>query len=218
MGFHNVSRQQPKPTLLQRIRKFTDKYDSLISVLFTIGPTVIKFMSKTIIKRVALATVSLSALGLSYIADQEDFRGNAYLDDAGVATVGFGSTDGVRMGDTITVRKALSRLVTEVRDEYEEGVRQCAGDVLISQGEYDVYLPVTYNIGVHGFCTSTILKRLKAEDYEGACAAIKMWNKITVTRRNPETGKLERKKVVSRGLSNLREIQYQRCMKATRGE
>jgi len=152
----------------------------------------------------ALSLLGLSALGLAQIGFQENFRGDAYQDDAGVWTVGFGATKGVQKGDTITVRHALSRLAREVKDEYEDGVAKCAGDVLISQGEYDLYLGITYNIGVHGFCTSTMLKKLKAGDYEGACEAIKMWNKIT----DPKTGK----KIPSRGLTNLRNEQYQKCM------
>lgn len=197
-------RYQPLLRLSASVRKFCKKYEAVISVLFTVGPTLIKFMSKTIIKRVALSFLGLSALGIAQIGFQEDFRKDAYLDDAGVATVGFGSTKGVRMGDTITVRHALSRLAREVKDEYEAGVASCAGDVLISQGEYDLYLGIAYNIGVSGFCTSTMVKRLRAGDYEGACEAITWWNKIT----DPKTGK----KIPSRGLTNLRNEQYQKCM------
>ena len=37
---------------------------------------------------------------------------------------------------------------------------------------------MAYNIGTAGFCGSTIVKRLNAENYAGACDAILMWNRV----------------------------------------
>lgn len=198
-------------------KKFCKKYESVVSVLFTVVPTLIQFMSKTIIKRVLAATLGLSALGLVGIAQQEDFRGKAYLDDAGIPTVGFGSTKGVKMGDTITVRKALSRLSTEVQDEYVEGFHKYAGDIPMYQTEADVYIRVIYNIGVHAFSTSTMHRKLREGDYAGACAGIKLFNKVTITVRDPETGERRKKKVFNQGLANLREEQYAECMRDPNG-
>ena len=188
--------------LWERFKKWCKKYESVVSVLFTVLPTIGKLVSKVIVKRVAAALLGLSAMGLVGLANQEDFRAPAYKDDAGVPTIGFGSTKGVKMGDTITVRKALSRLSKEVKDEYEVGLHKYAGDVPMFQNEYDVYLRVEYNIGVEAFRTSTMLRKLKQGDYAGACEAIKLFNKVTING----------KKVRSQGLANLREEQYKECM------
>jgi lysozyme len=184
-------------------KKWCKKYEAVVSVLFSVIPVIGQFVAKTIVKRIAAGLLGLSAMGLVGIAQQEDFRGKAYLDDAGVPTVGFGSTKGVKMGDTITVRQALSRLAGEVNDEYEDGLHKLAEDIPMFQHEYDVYLRVTYNIGVHAFSTSTMLRKLREGDYAGACAGIKLFNKVTVNGQ----------KVFNQGLANLREEQYRECMR-----
>ncbi len=183
----------------QSFKRFCNKYESIISVLFTVLPVIGKLVSKTIIQRVAVALLGLSAVGLVGIAQQEDFRGKAYMPTpVDVPTVGFGSTKGVHMGDTITPVRALVRLLAEVEDEYGAAVKRCVKSPLY-QHEYDVYTRVTYNIGTTAFCNSTMVKRLNAEDYAGACSAIKLFNK--------QKGK------VLRGLVNLREQQYNECMR-----
>lgn len=183
-------------------KKFSKKYEAVISVLFSVLPVIGQFVSKTIIQRVVVAALGLSAMGLVGIANQEDFKGTAYRDGAGIPTVGFGSIKGVKMGDTITVRQALTRLSKEVKDEYEVGVHQCVKSPLYPH-EYDTYVRVTYNIGVSAFCSSTMVKRISTEDYIGACEAIKLFNKVTING----------KKVVSRGLSNLRVEQVKECLR-----
>lgn len=179
-------------------KKFCKKYEAVVSVLFTVLPVIGKLMSKTIIQRVAVALLGLSAVGLVGIAQQEDYRGTAYMPTpVDVPTVGFGSTKGVHMGDTITPVRALTRLLVEVEGEYGAAVKRCVKSPLY-QHEYDVYTRVTYNIGTTAFCNSTMVKRLNAEDYPGACSAIKLFNK--------QKGK------VLRGLVNLREKQFNECM------
>ena len=187
--------------LWERFKKWCKKYESVVSVLFTVMPTIIQFMSKTIIKRVAVSLLGLSAVGLIGIVNQEDFPLTAYKDVVGVPTIGPGLTKGVKMGDTITVRQGLARLSREVKDEYEAAVHRCT-PVPMYQHEYDIYTRVTWNIGPGAFCSSTMARRLKAGDYAGACEAIKLFNKVTV----------DGKKVLSRGLANLREEQYKECM------
>lgn len=183
-------------------KKWCKKYESVISVATSLLPVIGQFVAKTIVKRTLAGLMGLSALGIVGILNQEDVKTTAYLDGAGVPTIGAGSTKGVKMGDTITVRQAINRAAKEIHTEYEVGFHKCVGDVPLYQNEYDTYMRATYNIGVSAFCTSTMVKRLREGDYAGACRAIKMFNKITVNG----------KKVVSRGLANLREEQYAQCM------
>ena len=79
------------------------------------------------------------------------------------------------MGDKTTPVKALGRLLTDV-NKYEGAMKKCVTAPL-HQGEYDVYLKFSYNIGSAGFCNSTVVSRLNKGDYVGACNAILMWNK-----------------------------------------
>ena len=79
----------------------------------------------SIASRVAIALLSLSGAGLVGIASQEDYSGKAYIPVPGdVPTVGFGSTEGVRMGDTTTPVRALIRLNKEVEGKYGKAVHE----------------------------------------------------------------------------------------------
>lgn len=149
--------------------------------------------------RIGIASLSLSAVALIGIANHEAFRGKAYDDGVGVQTIGFGTTAGVKKGDTITVERALIRLGQDV-GRFEQEMRRCMGDVALYQHEWDAYVSLTYNIGHGGFCKSTIVRRLKQAppDYAGACEAILLWNKAG--------GK------VWPGLVKRREAEYRQCL------
>jgi len=84
------------------------------------------------------------------IANHEAFRSRAYDDGVGVQTIGFGTTAGVKPGDTITVERALIRLGQDV-GRFESEMRRCIGDVPLYQHEWDAYVSLAYNIGYGGF-------------------------------------------------------------------
>jgi lysozyme len=64
--------------------------------------------------------------------------------------------------------------------------------VPLFQYEFAAFVSLAYNIGVGAFCGSTLVKKLNAEDYAGACAEISKWNKfkgkplLGLTRRRAE--------------------------------
>jgi len=147
--------------------------------------------------RTAIAVLTLSASALVGIAQWEDYRGEAYTPVKGdVPTIGFGTTSGVKPGDTITPPRALIRLLADA-NEYEKAVKRCA-PVPMYQHEYDAMIAVTYNIGPSAFCGSSMARRLMSGDYKGACEAILMWDKY---RGKP-----------LRGLTNRRQAEYRLCM------
>lgn len=129
--------------------------------------------------RSLIAILVLSAAGLVGIAVDEGYTAKAVPDPVkgtAVPTIGFGTTGGVRMGDTTTPVKALERKLSDVQ-KYEGAIKQCV-KVPLHQYEYDAYINLAYNIGPNAFCTSTIVKRLNAQDYPGACDAILMWKRV----------------------------------------
>jgi lysozyme len=125
--------------------------------------------------RQSVAALALSGAALIGIALHEGFRPSAYDDGVGISTIGFGTTQGVKPGDTITVERALIRLGQDV-SRHEAGIRQCL-DIPLLQREWDAAVSLAYNIGVSAFCGSTIVKRWKAGDYSGGCEAFLMWNR-----------------------------------------
>ena len=72
--------------------------------------------------RTGIAALALSAAGLVHISMQEGFVEVAAPPVKGdVPTYGFGTTEGVKLGDKITPEKALKReLPVRQRDDWEE--------------------------------------------------------------------------------------------------
>lgn len=129
------------------------------------------------IERMKVASLSLSASALISIAVHEGFKPEAYIPVKGdVATIGFGTTDNVKLGDKITVERALINLLNDT-NKFESAVKECA-DVPLTPYEYNAYVSLIYNIGSNAFCKSTLVKKLKLYDYEGACKEILRWDKF----------------------------------------
>ena len=147
--------------------------------------------------RSSIVSLSLSASVLVGIALDEGFRSEAYIPIKGdVATIGFGTTENVRLGDKITVERALVRLLNDA-SEFEQSVKRCA-PVPMYQYEFDAYVSLSYNIGQSAFCRSTLVKKLNSYDYEGACKEILRWDKF--------------KGQPLPGLTNRRQREYRKCL------
>ena len=126
--------------------------------------------------RTWIGALALSAAGLVGLVAHEGYTDKAVIPIPGdVPTIGFGSTKGVKMGDSTTPVKALERAVREVRT-FEGAIKDCV-KVPLHQHEYDAAVLLAYNIGGDAFCRSTVVKRWNAGDYAGGCEAFLMWNK-----------------------------------------
>lgn len=136
-------------------------------------------MALTRNSRVAIAGLALSAAAFVGILTREGYTDNAIIPTKGdVPTYGFGTTGGVKMGDKTTPVKAVQRALKDV-STFEGAMKRCV-KVPLSQEEYDLYVNLQYNIGSAGFCGSTIVKRLNAYDYRGACEAILLFRKVSL--------------------------------------
>jgi lysozyme len=148
--------------------------------------------------RTLIAGLVLSAGGLIGIASHEGYRETAYIPvvtaaGSDVLTIGFGSTtnkDGSRvaLGQRTNPVSSLKRLGEHV-EVFEEAVKRCA-PVPMHQYEFDAYVSLTYNIGGNAFCKSTLVTKLNAYDYEGACKEILKWDKF---KGNPLPGLTKRR-------------------------
>jgi lysozyme len=127
--------------------------------------------------RIVIGALTLSASALVGIAVHEGYRGEAYIPVKGdVPTIGFGTTAGVKPGDRIEPVQALVRKLQDVQ-RFEGALKQCVR-VPLHQYEYDAFLSLAYNIGPGAFCSSTLVRRLNAGDYAGACAEILRWDRF----------------------------------------
>jgi lysozyme len=147
--------------------------------------------------RTALAGLSVSGIALIGLLVAEGFRDTAYIPVPGdVPTIGFGTTNNVRMGQRIEVTQALNSALVDVQ-KFEGAMKRCV-TVPLHQYEYDAYVSLTYNIGERAFCRSTLVRLLNTEDYNGACKQILRWDKF--------------KGKPLRGLTVRREKEYKMCM------
>lgn len=141
--------------------------------------------------RIAIAALALSATGLVYIAQREGYSERAYPDPVHgtkVATMGFGTTGGVKIGDTTTPVRALVRLRADAND-YEVALKRCLG-VPLHQREWDAFVGLAYNVGTITVCMnndrtgpSALVRRLQAGDYQGACEAILLYDRAGQVRQ-----------------------------------
>lgn len=156
--------------------------------------------------RRSLATLSLSAVALVGLVMSEGYTDRAVIPVKGdVPTIGFGTTQGVKLGDTTTPQKALARALQDVQ-KFEGGVKNCI-TVPLHQYEYDVYVDFSYNVGAAAFCNSTMARKLNAGDYEGACKEILRWTYF----QGKDCSRPENARLCG-GLAKRRQAQYRQCM------
>jgi lysozyme len=113
--------------------------------------------------------------GLSLIKQFEGCKLKAYLCPAGVPTIGYGRTKGVKLGDTCSQAQADAWLTQEY-DEFEAGVRKLVA-VALTANQLGALVSFAYNIGLGALRTSTLLRKLNAGDYKGAALEFGRWNK-----------------------------------------
>ena len=147
-------------------------------------------------QRSAIAALVVSATTLVGIALNEGYQSNTYKDSVGIPTIGFGETKDVHMGQSTTPERALATLLKSA-ETHGDQIKECI-KVPLYQSEYDAYVSFAYNVGVGNFCSSTLVKKLNQQDYDGACKELLKWNKAG--------GK------VLPGLTKRREQEYQLCI------
>lgn len=99
----------------------------------------------------------------------------AYLCPAHVPTIGWGCTEGVKLGMVWTEAEAEAALRREIA-KFENAVNTSV-TVEINQNEFDAMVSLAYNIGAAGFKRSSVLRRLNKGDRSGAARAFHMWNR-----------------------------------------
>lgn len=116
-----------------------------------------------------------SQQGIQAIKDFEGCRLTAYLCPAGVPTIGYGFTSGVKLGDTMTQKQCDERLARELM-AYEVSVMRATGG-LIKQSEFDALVSFSWNVGIAGMKNSSVVKAHNRGDKTGAARAFGLWNK-----------------------------------------
>lgn len=141
----------------------------------------------------------VSSKGLKLIKEFEGLRLRAYRCPAGVVTIGYGWTKGVRMGDVWSVQKAEEMLIEGVKP-YAATVARAIGKAPTTQGEFDALVSFCYNAGPANFLKSSML-RLHVRGMKTMVAnAFLRWTKARVRGKMVTLKGLVRRRTAERAL------------------
>jgi GH24 family phage-related lysozyme (muramidase) len=117
--------------------------------------------------------MNISQAGIDLIKSFEGCVLTAYKDVAGVWTIGYGHTSGVREGQVITQSDAEVMLKFDVQ-KYVKAVNENL-KITVNQNQFDALVSFTYNCGASALRTSTLLEKLNQKDYVGASKEFDKW-------------------------------------------
>lgn len=115
----------------------------------------------------------ISPAGLEMIKRFEGLRLTAYQCEAGRWTVGYGHTEDVHEGATITAHQADVMLEVDV-SHFEAAVEGLL-EVPVNQHQFDALVSFAFNLGSGALGRSTLLKKLNACDFAGAADEFGKW-------------------------------------------
>lgn len=97
--------------------------------------------------------------GIDLIKSFEGCELKAYKCPAGIWTIGYGHTSGVKEGMAITKEKAKELLEHDISIKYECYIN--AYSLKINQNQFDALVSFVYNVGPGNLYKSTLLKKIK---------------------------------------------------------
>lgn len=125
-------------------------------------------------RKVAVGALTLSATGLAFISQNEGRELNAYKDVVGVVTICDGHTKTAKMGQTAT-NEICDALLKEDTREAQAAVKRLV-KVKVTQSQYDAMVDFVFNLGEGNFASSTLLRKINADDCWGAGKEFPRWN------------------------------------------
>jgi lysozyme len=123
---------------------------------------------------------TVSAALLSCVMMWEGVEHKPYLDVVGVKTVCYGHTAQGEFDAPIEDREyaeaeCQALLVKDIQHHADKTLA-CVS-VPLNVNQHAAISSWAYNVGVGAACNSTVMRRLNAGDYEGACNGLMGWNK-----------------------------------------
>ena len=129
-------------------------------------------MSRTINKR-----------GLDLVKRFEGLYSEAYLCPAGVWTIGYGHTRGVRQGQTVAEKEAVAMLQQDLAEAAQDVERLIS--VPLTDNQFAALVSFAFNVGAGNLQASTLRRKLSIGNYEEVPFELSRWVKAT----DPVSGK-----------------------------
>ncbi len=117
----------------------------------------------------------INAEGLRLLKTYEGLYLESYQDAVGVWTIGYGCTEGIGPGMTITLQEAEDMLRREL-NKFEAAVAKYVS-VEIDDDQYSALVAFSYNVGAYALKKSTLLRKLNGGDFAGASNEFPRWDK-----------------------------------------
>jgi len=146
-----------------------------------------------------MSKYEMSADGRNMLKELEGVEYEAYLDVAGVPTIGVGHTRKVYIGmPTASEHEVDTWLMEDLADA--QGAVSNYVHVALNQNEADALISLVFNIGGTQFRNSTLLRKLNAGDRDGAAEQFLVWNKARVKGKLEEVKGLSKRRAVEKKL------------------
>jgi lysozyme len=110
--------------------------------------------------------MNYSKTGLALTESFEGLKLTSYQDSVGVWTIGYGHTNGVQQGQTITMQQAEAFLVADVA--WAVAFVNHVLTVLVTQGEFDALVDFVFNLGSGTLAHSTLLQLVNSGNFAAA--------------------------------------------------
>ena len=143
--------------------------------------------------------MNVSQKGIDLVKRFEGFISKAYLCPAGYLTAGYGHRENVTKDTVMTeeeaeilLKKDLNKFASKITYSLEQD------KIKVNQNQFDALCSFAFNLGYSALVFSTLWKKLKQGDYEGASDEFLKWVYITKTVNN------ERVKIRLKGLETRR--------------
>lgn len=113
----------------------------------------------------------------------EGFRSKPYLCPAGIPTIGYGSTyypggKKVTLDDPpIAEDTARAMLMQELYHTYLPGVLRLCPGLASDEKRCNAIVDFAYNLGIGRLQTSTLRRKINAQDWDGAKAELMKWTR-----------------------------------------
>jgi lysozyme len=114
-----------------------------------------------------------SLIGIKLIKNFEGVRLKAYKDPIGIWTIGYGHTEAVFPGQTITMAEAEQFLKYDLIPTEAHIIRVVA--IPLRQCQFDALASFVFNVDITSFSRSTLLRKLNKGDVAGAAKEFPRW-------------------------------------------
>jgi len=142
--------------------------------------------------------MTYSERGLNLTKEFEGCRLEAYQDQGGVWTIGWGHTQAVMEGDVCTQEQADEWLEIELGGAASDVMRLVSES--IEPCQVWALADFVFNVGPASLSSSTLLKKLNAGDIEGAANEFPKWNKVHINGKLTPSPGLTRRRMAEKAM------------------